>query len=321
MARSVLVTLADERFLEPAKQLFSCVHWNAGWRGDLLLLAHEVPEPALTPFRERGIQVRACEAWAPAERGAHFHPATVLSKFEVFAPDFRRWENVLYLDGDMMFWASLEPLARVRGFAAVPERKPLAGQYSRGEADPALFAELSARWDLSRGAFNSGLLAFRTADVLRDDTRDELRRLYLRYAAVQAHPYGDQPALNLHFQGRWRRLPDFWAALRDRPERHFGVSRERLRVIGRHFAGPPRPWQPEHPLHAEWRANLVRFEALDARGPQPPRAAWSAARVRGYDAWLHARRAGMLAGDAARAAAQRARRRARHALARLRAPR
>ena len=35
-------------------------------------------------------------------------------------------------------------------------------------------------------------------------------------------------------------------------------------------------------------------EELDARRTQPPRAAWSAARVRGYDAGLHARRAGML---------------------------
>jgi hypothetical protein len=324
MARSVLVTLADESFLPQAKQLFACVHWNAGWSGDLLLLAHAVPAARLAPFRERGIAVRECEPWHRPEReGAFYHPATVLSKLHVFGPEFRRWENVLFLDADMMFWASLDALARVRGFAAVPERKPLAKQFSRGAADPERFAELAARWDLSRGAFNSGLLAFRTAEVIRDDTFAELQRLFLRYGALQAHPLGDQPALNLHFQGRWRRLPDFWAALRDRPEKHFFVSREGLRVIGRHFAGPPRPWQPEHPLHAEWSANLARFEALDARRPQPPRERWSAPRVRAYDAWLHARRAAFLARDAARDAALRARRsgpgrRLRAAAARLR---
>jgi hypothetical protein len=326
MAQSVLVTLADESFLPQAKQLLACVHFHAGWRGDLLLLAHDVPEPARAPFRDRGILVRACDPWHRRERGDLYHPETVLSKFEVFAPDFRRWRNVLFLDADMMFWASLEPLARVRGFAAVPERKPLSGQYSRGDADPALFAELSARFDLARPAFNSGLLAFRTADAIRDDTVAELRRLFLRYTAVQAHPLGDQPALNLHFQGRWRRLPDFWAALRDRPEKHFFVAHERLRVIGRHFAGPPRPWEPDHPLHAEWSANLARFEVLDARVKQPPREAWSPARVHGYDAWLHARRALFLACDAGRGVGERARRsaagrRLRAAAARLRPPR
>jgi lipopolysaccharide biosynthesis glycosyltransferase len=321
MARSVLVTLADERYLAPAKQLFACVHWNAGWSGDLLLLAHEVPAAALAPFRERGILVRECEPWQrgePVEGEKHFHPVTVLDKFELFAPDFRRWENVLFLDADMMFWASLEPLARVRGFAAVPERKPLAGQYSRGEQDPERFAELAARFDLTGGAFNSGLLAFRTADVLRDDSRDALRGLYQRYAGVQAHRFGDQPALNLYFHRRWRRLPDFWAALRDRPEKHFGVSRDGLRVIGRHFAGRPRPWDAEHPLHAEWCANLARFDDLDARRPPPPREAWSAARVRGYDAWLHARRGIMLAREATTVASRGTRKRARNALARLR---
>jgi len=38
--KSVLVTLADENYIYQAKQLFSSVYFNVGWRGDYMLLAH-----------------------------------------------------------------------------------------------------------------------------------------------------------------------------------------------------------------------------------------------------------------------------------------
>jgi hypothetical protein len=53
--RHLLATLADEAFLDQARQLFSSVYWKARWRGDYLLLAHEIPEGKLAWFRERGI--------------------------------------------------------------------------------------------------------------------------------------------------------------------------------------------------------------------------------------------------------------------------
>lgn len=308
MARHVLVTLADENFLDPARQLFSCVHFNAGWDGDLLLLAHEVPEDALAPFRERGILVEPCAPWMePEKQGDVFHPPTVLSKFDVFGPRFREWENVVFLDADTMFWASLEGLTRVRGFAAVCERRALAGQYSRRHLHPELARDLEGRFDLARPAFNSGLLAFRT-DLIEGDSVGRLRELYLRYRDLQAHPFGDQPALNLHLQGRWTLLPDFYAAIRDHSARHFFLAEGRLHMIGKHFAGWPRPWDEESPWHAEWRENLARFEELDARMPRPARARWSPAEIRGYWLRLRVRRALFLAGETAGRALARLRR-------------
>ena len=57
---AVLVTLADKNYIDQAKQLFSSVYWNAGWKGDYMLLAHEVPEKDLNWFREKGILVKKC---------------------------------------------------------------------------------------------------------------------------------------------------------------------------------------------------------------------------------------------------------------------
>lgn len=290
MADAVLVTLADEGFLDQARQLFACVHFQAGWEGDLLLLAHDVPEAKIEDFVARGIHVQPCADWLGAERGRDFHPPTVLSKFDVFGPALRRWEQVVYLDGDMMFWASIERLARVRGLHAVCERRPLGAQYSQRHAHPQLGAELDARFSMDAFAFNSGLLAFATRDV-EPDAPQRLRELYLRYRECQAHPFGDQPALNLHFYGRWKVLPDFYAAIRDHSARWFHLEEDQLRMIGKHFAGYPRPWQEGHPLREQWRANLERFAELDARTPQPAVRTWSTGEIRRYWTRLRARRA------------------------------
>ncbi len=290
MADAVLVALADEGFLDQARQLFSCVHFQAGWEGDLLLLAHDVPAEKLEDFVSRGIHVEPCSDWLAAERGQDFHPPTVLSKFDVFGPALRRWEQVVYLDGDMMFWASLERLARVRGLHAVCERRPLAGQYSQRHAHPDLAAELEARFPLDEVAFNSGLLAFATRDI-EEDAPERLRELYLRYRECQAHPFGDQPALNLHFFRRWSLVPDFYAAIRDHSASWFHLAEDELRMIGKHFAGYPRPWHAGHSRHDEWCANLARFAELDARSPRPAVRVWSAGEIRRYWIRLRARRA------------------------------
>lgn len=57
---AVLITLADENFIEQAKQLFSSVYHNAGWSEDYMLLAHNIPEMKLKWFRERGILIKHC---------------------------------------------------------------------------------------------------------------------------------------------------------------------------------------------------------------------------------------------------------------------
>jgi lipopolysaccharide biosynthesis glycosyltransferase len=286
MASSVLVTLADENYLEAARQLFACVHFDAGWSGDLLLLAHEVPEAGVAPFRERGILVHPVEQWR-RDRPSPYHAPAVLSKLALFTPFFRRWRNVLYLDGDMMFWASLERLARVRGLHAISDRSDLAWQFRR-EGPAEARADLARRYDLGREAFNTGLLAF-SSDVIRDDTHAVLQELYERYEGLHAN--ADQGVVNLYFQGRWKRLPDFYAALRHVPARHFRVPKGEFRTIGRHFVGAPRVWEPANPWHEEWRRSLARFEHLDARAKQPPARAWSGWEIRRYWWWLHLNRA------------------------------
>src|SRR3989344_202987 len=114
---SVLVTLADEGFVDQAKQLFSGVYWNAGWRGDYLLLAHGIPERKLQWFRDKGILIRKCRPLYKKRIG--WAPVNHTSKFYLFTPYFKKWKQVVFLDADIIVRASLDELTKVRGFHAV----------------------------------------------------------------------------------------------------------------------------------------------------------------------------------------------------------
>ena len=61
MKNNLVVTLANKRYIEQAKQVFSSLYFNAAWRGDYMLLAYQVPQKDLTWFLKRGIIVKKCE--------------------------------------------------------------------------------------------------------------------------------------------------------------------------------------------------------------------------------------------------------------------
>lgn len=58
---NLIVTLANRRYLNHAKQVFSSLYFNAGWDGDYMLLAHQIPKQELEWFSKRGILVKECD--------------------------------------------------------------------------------------------------------------------------------------------------------------------------------------------------------------------------------------------------------------------
>ena len=51
--KNLLVTLAGKNYIKQAKQLFSSVYWNAGWKGDYMLLSYKIPEKELKWFKKK----------------------------------------------------------------------------------------------------------------------------------------------------------------------------------------------------------------------------------------------------------------------------
>ena len=275
----LLVTLADEKYLEQAKQVLSSAYYKAGWPGDLMLLACRIPGRHLAWFHERGILVKECEPLFDAETwnsrlppeallGTSRHPPVSTAKSLVFTPEFKRWRVIVYLDADIIVRGPLDRLTRVRRFSAVSDYgKALLDQIIDPTWNPTANSAIQAfseRYDLGRESFNTGVFALPT-EIIQPETFRRARDLLtqcLPYAR-----YADQLALNFLFYDRWSSLPRVYnyfvyyltekQGRKARPEKFNGV------VL--HFPGlDQRPWLLENRFYSEWIENLANAEHIDA---------------------------------------------------------
>jgi alpha-N-acetylglucosamine transferase len=230
MKKLLLVTLSTSNRLNDAKQLFSGVYFNGGWEGDYMLLAHEIPEEELKWFRDKGIFIKKCQPLT--DKKVPYHPACVLDKFYLFTPEFKKWDNIVYIDSDILVRASIKKLAEVKGFWAVCDcysslkyhfiKRKAKKRYIKKSNEhnkitkisqegygwnlekAVLVKKLKKEFDLRKAAFNTGVLAFST-DIIRDDTFSRLTSLMNEYMEISL--FADQGILNLFFYKRWKHLP------------------------------------------------------------------------------------------------------------------
>jgi lipopolysaccharide biosynthesis glycosyltransferase len=259
--KNLLVTLADKNYVNQAKQLFSSVYWNAGWTGDYMLLAHEIPEKELKWFRDKGILIKKCKPLYNKIIGTDGHPGTVVTKFYLFAPEFKKWKNIVYLDADMIVKSSLDKLAKTKKFAAVPEIYmgricALEGQFDHTELK--IFHELKKEYNLNLPSFNAGVISFNTK-IIHDNTPIELKKLLDKYNSV-CH-YGEQAILNLFFYKKWKKIPFVYNLCIN----YFSEYSPEKAIIF-HFAGikkEQKPWNSKNIFYNEWKNNLEKAELID----------------------------------------------------------
>lgn len=261
MKKSLLVTLADRNYIDQAKQLFSSLYHNAGWGGDYMLLAHEIPEKELKWFEDNGILVRRCEPLYESDFGGM--PATLTSKFYLFTPEFRRWKNIVYLDADIIVNASLDKMAGVKGFAAVPDTlgsnrirlQMIDPKYMEQRGiNPVEYNELKRRiknqYGLSEHTFCAGVFSFST-DIISEDTFLSLKKLTDKYKDISA--FGDQLVFNLFFYRKWKKLPCIYNAYFPSNTRWFNLYKKAALI---HFIGRNKPWFEGNNFYGEWRRNM-----------------------------------------------------------------
>ena len=291
MKKNLLVTLADENYLERAKQLFSSVYWNAGWKGDYMLLAHEVPEERLKWFRDKGILVKKCKAIYNKDIFAW--PPIMFTKFYLFTPYFKKWGRIVYLDTDIIVRASLERLCKINGFGGCKDLVSLEGQFvDRWAAKKidaysywALVRELKKHYCLKSQAFNAGVMAFDTR-IIEDNTFDKLIRLLKKYE--KALFSCDQAVLNLRFYKKWANLPLVYNIRANEIEKACGISQKEVRGIIIH-SYQKKPWQTDSFYYKEWNKNLEKAELIDLKNiPQGKR--WTEKEIKEYCSYLKKRR-------------------------------
>ncbi len=274
MKNNLLVTLADKNYIDQVKQLFSSVYWNAGWKGDYMLLAHEIPEEDLAWFRDKGILIRHCKSIHNVNFPDTF-PITHIDKFYLFTPEFKKWDTIVYLDADIIVRYSLEELTHIKGFCAVRDSvgyRLLKKQFHFINSEDVLSKKFKKEFKKNAPAFNAGVIAFST-DVIAEDSFETLCELLVKYYKNLAMGLGDQPIFNLYFHKRWKKLSRFYNIFIPSLVRFPLLGQERIDGAILHFTGigRPKPWSLHSPFYSEWKTNLEKANSIDLNNPRTSR--------------------------------------------------
>ena len=279
MKKSVLVALASHNYFLQAKQLFSAAYWRAGWKGDYLLLAHEIPEEDLAWFTDKGIHVRRCSPLLSGKGMSSGYTVTG-SKLYMFCEEFKKWKSVVYLDTDVVIRAPFDELGEVKGFAACRSTRQTLSNNIKDlrQLDEGIRKELLENYDLNKGAFNTGVMAFNT-DIIDQNTFQSMKELFAKCYPVAL--FADQLPLNLFFYDRWERLPAVYNLILSLDEASDTKPEDVRGIIIHTVKFGDGPWNPKSIFHTEWRENLGMAETIDLeRIPSPPR--WSRTDIQKY---------------------------------------
>ncbi len=262
MKKDLFAALSDRNYLEQAKQLFYGAKTKGAWKGDMMLLAYQVPEEDLHWFRSRGILIYDCPAQPDGTMAAGKWPPVVLAKFQILTSYFKKWKNVVLMDVDIIIRSSIEALADVEGFNAVQTHDRLAKEFLgmtsvflRG-LNSDLLKDLHRDFDMNRPAFSTGVIAFSTdciegSEGAGEKTMNDLMALHLKYGIISAG--GEEPAFNLLFRD-WKHLPIAYNVFPDELLDMTHLKPGEIPGIVLHFI-LRKPWDPSHPFYGEWKAS------------------------------------------------------------------
>ena len=263
--KAVLVTLADARYLEQAKQLFASARFNGVWKGDYCLLARDIPEDELAWFRDAGIFIRECTSLPLVKENLRDDDAW-FSKFHLLSTYFKRWDRVVYLDSDIMVRHPLDMMLKRQGMCAVPEPYDNSLRYQfipriiLPASYRARFERLQKEYDLDAPGYNSGVMTF-TTDVITETSVQQLVDLCNRFRPLG---FSDQPYFNLLFHGRIHALGPEYNVYVPLLMKYGDVHPDAIDGVILHFMGGWKPWKGG-PFQKEWQANLDKM--ADVSGP------------------------------------------------------
>src|SRR4030043_500652 len=289
MKKDLLVTLADKNYINQAKALFSSVYWNAGWKGDYMLLSHGIPEKELKWFRDKGILIKKCKPLYNKPVGVkEVRHSVVTSKFYLFTSEFKKWKNIVFLEGDIIVKASLDKLTRLKGFYAtdVFDRAKLHNQIT--DSNKKLYNQIKEKYDLSKLTFNTGVMVF-SSDIVWDDSFDGLNKLFIKYKNISK--YGEEGIINLFLYGKWKKLPIVYNIWNYSITDSCKINIKKIRGIILHFISSlnlpdQKPWDKNNPFYYEWKKNLERAEFIDLNKMQKAKR-WVGLKIQEYELYLN----------------------------------
>jgi lipopolysaccharide biosynthesis glycosyltransferase len=268
MRKNLLVTAVDKNYINQAKQLFSSVYWNAGWDGDYMLLAHEIPEKDLKWFRDKGILVKSIKS------SVNFHngdlPLVIYLRYNLFKEEFKKWEKIIFLDSDIIVRGSINELKKVNYFGAIEDNLNFGEHFlTEKPANEALIKKIKKKYKFRSPGFNAGVLIINTG-VMENKTPEKLIALTEKYKKISR--LDDQTILNIFFYKKWESLP---------PRYNLNMIQSRYRYenellfnktipIILHFYGKHKPWLKSSKFYREWNENFKKADLIDLSKVQEP---------------------------------------------------
>ena len=269
--KNLLVTLADKNYIDQAKQLFSSIYYNSGWQGDCMLLSNDIPEKELRWFRKRGILIKKCVPFYPEKVG--INSITVFSKLYVFSEEFKKWKKIIFLDGDIIVRGSIDDLIKVEGFNAVriinEDRHIFLHQFM--DYDKAWLKRLKERFDVSKNAFNSGVMAFDT-NIIKKNILNDFKEIIDEYKKIIC--ISEETVLNIYFYDQWKELPAVYNICPNYETGYRNCRPEELKGRILHFYSTffpiaRKPWSKENQNYIEWNYNLSKADGVDFKKQRP----------------------------------------------------
>ena len=277
MKQNLLVTLADKNYVRQAKQLFSSVYWNAGWEGDYMLLAHDIPEDEIKWFTDKGILIKKCISLYNGPMGDGNYSISVVDKFYLFTEEFKKWAHIVFLDADIIVRAPIDDLVNTKTFSS-PQiyRKNFKAHFFKIACEERALVE--KEYNLNRSAFNSGAFSFNT-DLIKDDTFNKIIAVFYKYANISN---GDDSILNLFFYDQWIKIPLVYNV----QVNYVGLKKYKGIIL--HFQRHSHYFpleDPKNSFYTEWNTNLEKAEFIDLNNIQKAKK-WTDFKIKYYTLFL-----------------------------------
>ncbi|MFA6255540.1 MAG: glycosyltransferase [Patescibacteria group bacterium] len=282
MKKNLLVTLADKKYLDFAKSLFSGVYFNSGWQGDYMLLAHEVPEEDLKWFKDKGILIKKCEPLA--EKLAGRWPATVLSKLYLFTPEFKQWDKIIYLDADLIVTGSLDNLLKVKKVALLARylypfflRVRLKHLYNFYGVSRQLQQQDAKKYNFNSPTFMTGIMAINT-EIIKTETFQDLKTLSTKFQSDI--PAGVDFLFSLYFADQAENLSPIYLLSANQLVPY--IQPQKLKALTLHFFLYDRPVSYFEFYYKIWKNNFDRASEIDLNNRPPAVLRWNDKEMRRY---------------------------------------
>ncbi len=283
--KKAIALLADSNYLPHTRQVFYSAVCHGNWTHELLLLAYELDDHTdLSWFHKHHIQIIHIDRHTLPIEGLPPERMVYYGKLYLFHPRFSQYQQIIYLDTDMIIRKDLTGLLRYQGLAACHDvfRVPLIHQFTPlGTAREIAPAKqlIPKKWQ-KKISFNTGMMVIPTAH----NTEQRMQQLMEKAARFAKYSqYYEQGVINLQFIQTRKPVPyvynDYFSSEPFNRKGLFKRSGDHDAVI-LHIIHPHKPWDPQSPHYKEWHHRTMQSasaQTLTPGGEKPSQ--WSVIRV------------------------------------------